>query len=449
MTKRTKSEAKLLEENESLRGRLEEAEETLRAIRQGEVDALVVSTKDGERIYTLKGAEHPYRVAVEVMNEGMITLSPDGMILYSNARFAEMVKAPLGDVIGASMRGFISPEDEGKLGMPLGQGQVTVRAMLTLRAKDETHIPVLISGRVLELDGSQAFCVVVTDITERVQAEEESKVRLQQILQADKMASLGILVSGVAHEINNPNHSIMANVQGLQGVWESTRPILERFYHDFGDFLLGGLDYSESRDMFPDMFASIVTNSRRIETIVNELRDFARPSPAEQITAVDVNAVVRSAVVLTSSLIKKAAERFSVEYARNLPPVRGSFQRIEQVIVNLVQNACHSLSSPDKGVRVATRYAPSDQIVVIEVEDEGIGIPDENMKRLGDPFFTTKQDTGGTGLGLWISFNIVQAHGGILTFSSKQGIGTRATLALPADKRQETSEEVAITERAE
>jgi PAS domain S-box-containing protein len=289
----------------------------------------------------------------------------------------------------------------------------------------------------------------VMDITERVRAEEEAKVRQQQLIQADKMVSLGILVSGVAHEINNPNHAIMSNVQTLQGIWESTRPILERYYGDSGDFVLGGFDYSESRDTFPEMFGSILASSRRIQLIVDELRDFARQSPAEQMNAVDVNAVVRSAVILVSNLIKKTTDRFSVEYASHLPLVFGNFQRIEQVVINLVQNACHSLPSRDKEVCVVTRYLPRDQRVVIEVGDEGTGIPEEDLKHLGDPFFTTKRAVGGTGLGLWVSFSIVHEHGGALTFSSKGGEGTRATLALPIDQRQAALDNAVTKERTE
>jgi polar amino acid transport system substrate-binding protein len=223
----------------------------------------------------------------------------------------------------------------------------------------------------------------------------------------------------------------MANVTSLREVWHDVQPILAAFYKDFGDFVLGGFDYTEARDKFPAMFDNALASSRRIELIVTELRDFARFSPKEQMAAVDANAVVESAVVLVSNMIKKATDHFVVQPGTSLPPVFGNRQRIEQVVINLIQNACRALSSREKSVTVTTRHVSGTKTVIIEVDDEGAGIPEEDLKHLGDPFFTTNRGAGGMGLGLWVSFNIVHEHGGTLTFSSKKGQGTRATLALP------------------
>lgn len=271
----------------------------------------------------------------------------------------------------------------------------------------------------------------VLDVTEQVRAQQEAQARQQQLIQADKMVSLGILVAGVAHEINNPNHLIMSNITALSGVWDSVVPILDQFREGFGDFVLGGYDYSESRDKLPEMFSIALSSSRRIESIVTELRDFARYNPSEKMTPVDLNAVLKSAVVLISSMLEKATDRFSIEYAAELPPVLGNFQRIEQVLLNLIQNACRALPSRDKGIFLATSYLPDARAVQIEVRDEGIGIREEDMKHLGDPFYTTSRSMGGTGLGLWVSYNIVHEHGGTLTFHSKQGEGSRALLVFP------------------
>jgi PAS domain S-box-containing protein len=272
----------------------------------------------------------------------------------------------------------------------------------------------------------------VMDITEQVYAQEQAQLHQQKLLQADKMVSLGILVSGVAHEINNPNHSIMANVGALAEVWQSVQPILDRFEKDFGDFVLGGFEYSESRDKIPEMFSNALVNSKRIELIVNELRDFARYSPQDKMAAVDVNAVVQSASILVSNLTRKHTAHFVLEYGTLLPPVKGNYQRLEQVIINLVQNACQSLPDRSRSVRVITSFdADSDQ-VRLEVHDEGVGIPAKDLIRLGDPFFTSKRGLGGMGLGLWISFNIVREHGGTLTFTSEEGAGTCALVTLPA-----------------
>ncbi len=287
---------------------------------------------------------------------------------------------------------------------------------------DEAHRPLRMLGTVL-------------DITEHVRAEEEAKMRQQQLIQADKMVSLGILVAGVAHEINNPNHAIMSNVAALADVWESARPILDQFYKEFGDFVLGGYDYSESREKLPEMFANALASSKRIESIVTELRDFARYSPREKMTDVDVNAVIRSAMTLVANMVQKATDRVYVVYGTHMPPVFGNYQRIEQVVINLLQNACRALPGRDKGIFVTTSHLAESNQVLIEVRDEGVGIAEEDLKHLGDPFFTKYRAAGGMGLGLWVSFNIVHEHGGTLTFSSNDGEGTRAVLAFPAHEQ--------------
>lgn len=288
-------------------------------------------------------------------------------------------------------------------------------------------------GEVTFGEGQVPVCMIgtVLDITEVVRAREEAKIHYQQLVQADKMASLGILVSGVAHEINNPNHAIMTNVAALSSVWESSQAILEQFYRDFGDFALGGYEYAENRDRFPSMFADALDCSRRIQVIVDELRDFARQNPSDRMAPVNVNAAVESAVILVSNMVRKSTERFFVDYATKLPPVRGDRQRIEQVVINLIQNACQSLSNRDNGIYVRTSFCSEAKEVFIEVLDEGKGIPEEDLKHLGDPFFTTKRTAGGMGLGLWISFGIAHDHGGKLTFDSKLERGTRAVFSLP------------------
>jgi PAS domain S-box-containing protein len=274
------------------------------------------------------------------------------------------------------------------------------------------------------------------DITEQVRTREEARVRHQQLVQADKMVSLGILTSGVAHEINNPNHAIMSNTTLFAEAWNSIHPILEREYQDMGDFVIGGFDYSRGREEYPKMLSDIVNASRRIERIVTELRDFARYSPEETLSPIDAPPVVESACLLLSSMIKKSTDHFSVSHEENLPKILANRQRIEQVIINLIQNACQSLPGKDRQLTVSTSHSAEKEAVLITIIDEGTGISEENLKHLGDPFFTTKRGFGGTGLGLWVSFNIVREHGGILEFFSTPGKGTRAVLTLRASLPQ-------------
>jgi len=139
------------------------------------------------------------------------------------------------------------------------------------------------------------------------------------------------------------------------------------------------------------------------------------------------------------NLIEKSTEHFSVAYGDNIPLIRGSSQRIEQVVVNLVMNACQALPGKDRAIALATFVDHGENIVVLEVRDEGSGITAEHLPHLSDPFFTTKRESGGTGLGLSVSTGIVKEHGGALAFSSLPGAGTTARLTLPIPGKEQQS----------
>jgi polar amino acid transport system substrate-binding protein len=142
--------------------------------------------------------------------------------------------------------------------------------------------------------------------------------------------------------------------------------------------------------------------------------------------------VAQAAVRLVEPSIRTATTRFSASYGEHLPPFRGNTQRIEQVLVNLILNACQALPDRERAVELTTWSDPERATVVFRLRDEGCGIAPEHLARLTDPFFTTKRDSGGTGLGLSVSAGIAKEHGGTLTFDSTPGSGTIVTLMLPA-----------------
>jgi polar amino acid transport system substrate-binding protein len=246
--------------------------------------------------------------------------------------------------------------------------------------------------------------------------------------------ALGTLVSGVAHEINNPNNFIMLNAPLLLEAWESSRPILEEYYEKNGDFLIGGMPYTEMRENIPVLFSGILDGSKRIKQIIEDLRDFVRRDGSDMTQSFDVNGVIRSAISLLSNIVMKATTHFSVEYGDSLPPLKGNFQRFEQVIINLIQNACQALPDTQRGIFLSTSYDEKGQVIVVSVRDEGTGIPPDILPHIAEPFFTTKHGFGSLGLGLSISSRIVKEHGGTLNFTSKQGKGTIAEILLPVPK---------------
>ena len=269
------------------------------------------------------------------------------------------------------------------------------------------------------------------EIAERRQVEEELRLNQQQLVQADKMAALGVLVSGVAHEINNPTGLILLEVPTLKRFHADATKVLERYYQDNGDFTCGGLPYSRMRQEVPRSLEKIQDAGKRIKRIVDDLKDFARRDDTDCNEILDLNEAAQAAVRLVEPTIRKATTNFSVGYRTPLPRIRGNRQRIEQVLVNLVLNACQALPDPERGIELVTWHEAFRGAVVLRLRDEGTGIAPEHLSRLTDPFSTTKQNQGGTGLGLSVSAGIVKEHGGTLEFQS-DGSGTTVTLTLPA-----------------
>ncbi len=264
-------------------------------------------------------------------------------------------------------------------------------------------------------------------------ARRTTKLALQQqqLLQADKMTSLGILVSGVAHEINNPASLLLLNLPVVKETFDDLEEILEEHYHSQGDFYLAGLRYSRMREEMPLMLDDMLEGTHHIRRIVNDLRDFARQEPLESFENIDFNEIVMTAIRLTDNTIRSSTQDFSVSYCDALPRIQGNGQRLQQVVINLIVNACQALQSLAQSISIKTYYDSDRRTVCLLVKDNGKGIEQEHLSRLRDPFFTTKREQGGTGLGLSISSSIVEEHGGRLEFSSTAGEGTCVTLYLP------------------
>ncbi|HJU62849.1 MAG TPA: PAS domain S-box protein, partial [Candidatus Binatia bacterium] len=204
-----------ISELEQVRARLEEAEETLAAIRSGEVDALVVSGAHGEQIYTLRGADHSYRVLLEDMNEGAATLVPDGAVLYCNKAFAEMLKMPIEKVIGSLANDLVARSDQQAFADLLRQGeQGSAKAEITFRPADGTFVPVYCSISSVEIDETRCLCLTATDVTEQKRHEEMiafdklARSILEQavdVIVVCDQSGLIIQASHAAHELSGFN----------------------------------------------------------------------------------------------------------------------------------------------------------------------------------------------------------------------------------------------------
>ncbi len=297
---------------------------------------------------------------------------------------------------------------------------------------DGQRIVVSIRGNQVNTESGTVSLCSVRDITARIRMEEEAKHHQAQLIHANRMTALGTIVSGVAHEVNNPNNLIMFNAPLVLSAWEDARPILDGYHRESGDFLLAGLPYSEMRETVPTLVAGVSDASRRIKAIVASLKDFARQDRGKEHAPVDVNDVVRTAIAILNHEILRGTHRFAASYGENLPPVMGSARQLEQIVINLVNNALQSLPSNRHGIRVGTRADDGAGQVEIFVEDEGAGMSSEVLERIKEPFFSTRLDSGGLGLGVSICKSIAEEHGGTLEYESREGAGTRASVRLPA-----------------
>lgn len=385
----------------------------------------------------LRSSEEKYRRLVELAQEGIISILPDSTIGYANARMATILGyATVDQLIGKNMSEIVTSEMQDVLVQltivetPLQKRQYEFEFVTS---EGSTVFTILSSAAVFdETNQFTGIVALVTDITALKIAREEEKIRQQQLIQADKMVSLGMLVSGVAHEVNNPNNFILLNVPLIRQFVEKSLPILDEYVQQHGDFTIGKrLGYKAVRESFSSMLNGIEDGAERIRNIVEELKDFARQDTMEIMEKIDINEALDGAIRLISPFVRKMTKNFRIEKGHDIPCIKANYQRIEQVIINVLQNACQALTDIEQAVTVMTRYDAVAKSVILEVTDEGCGICTEDLVRITEPFFTTKSAKKGTGLGLSVSLKIIQDHMGTMEFFSQPGCGTRVKITLP------------------
>jgi two-component system, NtrC family, sensor kinase len=361
-----------------------------------------------------------------------IVIARDNAIIYCNNTAGKLFGVPPRLSQGLTLPEWLLalPAEAGPVLSPLLRGEESRAGPFRMGSGEGTWIEAF--GKNVGAASGDMIMATFLDVTERFQAEERERIQRRKLIQAEKLASLGELVAGVAHEINNPNHTIALNSNILAELWASAAPLLDRALEGREGDLIGGMEWSEARTETPLLLSGIAAASRDIDSIVRGLKDYARGEAKPETEDVALNLVVKAALTLFSNYIKKSTSRLSLDLAEGLPPVRAHFQRLEQVAVNLLQNACQALTAPDQAIRVSTSYDEPSGLVRLVVADEGRGMTDDLLGRIKDPFFTTKHDVGGVGLGVSISESIVSEYGGRLEYASAPGAGTVATVSLQA-----------------
>ena len=274
------------------------------------------------------------------------------------------------------------------------------------------------------------------DLAKGVARDREQRARMAEV---DKFKTLGWLTAGVAHEINTPNNAVLRNVPMLREIWAALAPEVTRLGRE-REFAVQGFSAEDLAAEVPEMLNDLYMGAQHIRRIVSDLKDYARGSSAGQAEAVDVNQVVGYASRLLRHTISVCTRRAVFNQASGLPPVRADRLKLTQVVVNVMENALQALPDPDKGIEVST-YAEgggdSPSWVCVRVRDEGAGMSPDVLSSVFDPFFTTRRERGGTGLGMPVSAGIVRELGGAIELHSTLGRGTEAIIRLPALRDKE------------
>jgi signal transduction histidine kinase len=259
----------------------------------------------------------------------------------------------------------------------------------------------------------------------------------EQLIQTEKMASLGQLVAGIAHEIKNPLNFIYGNTGFLSDYIQKMQVLLERFealpslsVEDKSEIekLKEGVHYAFIQQDLKTLIDNFTEGARRINTIVTDLRSFSRMD-TDALSDVDLHSSIEMSLNLLRNQYKNRIE-IHKEYG-DIPTIKGYSGKLNQVFMNLLSNAFHAVR--DSGdVWIRTRF--KDGMVEIEIEDNGVGIPKEHLTRIFEPFFTTKPVGQGTGLGLSISYGIIEQHHGKIQVTSALQKGSAFTVQLPVSQ---------------
>jgi two-component system NtrC family sensor kinase len=338
-------------------------------------------------------------------------VDPAWRITIYNKPMAELTGRDPSQVMGTNLLDLVPEDQRGaieKVFAEASAGRPTLGLEITHRAASGAPITTVWTvTRLAVANRAEAVIAVGQDRT-RIESLQ------RQVIQAEKLATLGQLATGVVHEINNPLTSVSVYAEYLLRKLEKARET-------------GTLGPFEPADA--DKLRRIVEGAARIQNLSRDLVRYGRPDDDDAEGSVSINDIVRQAVVFCEHLSERHACKVEVELAPALPPITGVRSQLQQVLINLLTNAAHAMREGGGRVRVITRAVSS--AVALIVEDDGRGIPAGTLERIFEPFFTTKTGGQGTGLGLSIVQRIVERHHGRIRVESTEGRGTTFEITLP------------------
>lgn len=398
-------------------------------------------------------------LAVENIHESIYWLDIDGRILYVNPAAEQELGYSAAELLQMRVADIDPnvPQEKWGTGGEIAQMLTAggLRNMATQhRHRDGYLISVEVNSGAFEYGGVQYSMAICRDISERLAAEQalrhekDEQAALirkledaqNQLLQSEKLAAIGQLAAGVAHEINNPMGFIRSNLATLRGYAENLLDVVKAYQeaepllpvgasvHDRIGQAKRNADLSFLEEDMRNLIAESLDGADRVRRIVQDLRDFSRTGDAEW-QQVDLHECIESTVNVAWNEIKYKAEL--VRNFGELPLVECIPSQLRQVFMNLLVNAAQAI--PEQGrITVSTRRCGD--MVEIEIADTGHGIPADVLSRVFDPFFTTKPVGKGTGLGLSVSYGVVRSHGGEINVTSQPGLGSTFTVRLPIER---------------
>ena len=417
----------LQEAHDKLEQRVKERTADLVA-RNAELKREIDTRLEAER--SLRDNQEILRAFLDAIPEAAFLVDVSETVIMGNIAFKQSVGTDVTQIIASDLIHCLP-------------GEVTERRKIyvdeVIRTKNPRHFETTRDGKTMrnyiypvfdpkgEVTHLANLCF---DITSQKQME-------RQLIQSEKLASIGFLVSGVAHEINNPNNFITFNLPILKDYLNELAPIIDGYAEIHPDFEPFGMAYPEFREDLFKILDNIEHGSQRINKTVSELRDFSREKKEITKKPVDIKDVIEKAVSLSRGKVRRLVKTLTVSVPENLPRINSDPETIEHIVINLLINAAQASDKEDSEVviNVISGVVWQDHLV-IEVKDNGHGMDEATVAKIFDPFFTTKPPGEGTGLGLSLCHNLASSLGGRIELESEPGKGSTFRLLLPDEERR-------------
>jgi len=360
------------------------------------------------RAEELRGLKEFSDSIVESIDSGVCVVDKSGRVQRWNSALEEITGISREEAMGTQMLDLLPPAMAGYLRpYMLGQGDDSgvMRSLYKLKvplADGDEKVLNISFAPLGEVDGFSGTVFIIDDITEWVSMEN-------QMMQRDRLTSLGLLAAGVAHEVNTP----------LTGISSYTQMLARKFASD-----------EEAKRLLK----KVESQAHRASKIINSLLNFSRGATTSEKSNIDLNSLIRESLSLIENQLSALGVIVTTDFEADLDTIIGDRGKLQQVLINLLLNARDSM--PDGGeIRITTRNRGDH--ITCAVADNGMGIPDEDIGRIYDPFFTTKKTGKGTGLGLSVSYGIIQEHSGTIDVESEVGVGTTFIISLPVRRKVE------------